>query len=174
MPWQQFNDSLGTAHNVWIQSMAQTCGPSCCMMVARIVNHQSMDSESSMRAIIDKVESSAWDSLGRVGGRISWDVEGSLPASLTQTLSALKINSAYTNKTSTIAVLCASKATKTKPSIMFVDWGDGTGHFVVCLGPLNGTTILFLDPAVGVQEVLTANLPTYQTGTLRSPAVTTI
>ena len=173
MGWQTFNDSLGTAHDVWIQSMTQTCGPSCCMMVARIVSHQKMDSESTIRAIVDKIESSAWDALGRVGGRISWNDEGSLPQSLTQTLSELKVKSAYTDRRSSINNICTVKSKKNKPSIMFVDWGDGTGHFVVCLGPLNGTTTLFLDPATGVQEVLNTNLPTYGAGTLTSPAITT-
>jgi hypothetical protein len=143
------------------------------MMVARIVNNQSMSSESMIRAIVDRVESSAWDALGRVSGRVSWNDEGSLPASLTQTLSELKIRNAYTDKKSSISNICTLKAKKNKPAIMFVDWGDGTGHFVVCLGALNATTTLFLDPADGVKEVVNTNLPAYGTGTLVSPAITT-
>ena len=73
MAWTTQNDSNGVSHNVWMQERGASCGPSCCMMVVRLILQRTLTSESSVLSLLDSTERHAWEQLGQVQGRSSWE-----------------------------------------------------------------------------------------------------
>lgn len=173
MAWTTQNDSNGVSHNVWMQERGASCGPSCCMMVVRLILQRTLTSESSVLSLLDSTERHAWEQLGQVQGRSSWESDGVFATSISQVLAKLKVSSAYTVKTGSVASLC-KRATLKRPAIMAIRWRGGGEHYTVCLGPQGMNNIVFLDPAYGVVETFATDLPKYPNGgTLILPSVTT-
>lgn len=172
MAWVQETDSQGGVHNIFRQEHNVSCGVCCCIMILRLVLGRKVDGEGPIIALVDQQERALWNMMGRTG-RDSWDSSAALVTSLTQVLSKLKVQQAYTVKTGSAAHVC-KQASPSRPALLTIRWSSGGEHATLCLGQKGLNNLVFLDPFYGVVELYATDLPKYpHGGTLGVPAITT-
>jgi hypothetical protein len=145
-------DSAGVGHIIWRQELNASCGPACCFMVVCMVNRMSMaGGETFMRNLAMKYGASIFDLLVNPGTNGS-----QLRAILTG--NGIKLDPRW--KVEGEHWSLALSASEEKPMILFVQWSDGGGHWVVCAGS-NQYGAIILDPIYGLSEVPLSTLPAY-------------
>ncbi|MGB3266028.1 MAG: hypothetical protein WBA89_18950 [Microcoleus sp.] len=163
MPWQSVTLDGGKMVNLYIQEFTQECGPSCVVMISRLLGFSTDIARA--RHLVGKEDRNkppgAWKD-----GLHDFSTDWSYMESLTQALVSVGIKGAKTFKDKTkteYQKFCESRDEKT-PAILRLQWYHGGGHFVVTIGKNTNKDknfIEILDPFYGYKKVDIGVFPDY-------------
>jgi len=164
--WERTKDVDGNWHQYILQEKGNSCGPACVTIVKTALYPQAKSQlrEPEVRGIIALHESSKTNegisalSPEAVGLHV-WKTVGSSRPPLIKTLRGkpFSVNSARAGAPqldSAGMITELRKCSSKRPGIIGVDWSNGSGHWVVCIGETKDKSRLkFLDPWTGVEYV---------------------
>ena len=175
MAWKSVKDMAGNTYNLYFQAFESECGPACVATIVRAVRNSLVDITQARQAV-EKADvlrhiTHAQDKHGVMQevwtAQLNWTQDYSNMDALTQALSSLQVNSAYTLKGlgTNLGARMKQRTSRARPGIVNVQWKNGGGHFVVVAGSVAGAygdKVIILDPHYGLQHVPMNMLPTYK------------
>lgn len=140
-------DTSGIPRFIWTQERDDTCGPACVYMIERETRLMCpAGGETRIRQITELLPQGYTDGAG---------VEDYSALALALTRIGIPAEARYIDD----FALFVQRARF--PFITRIQWADGGGHFVVCVGISAAGGLICLDPLFGLVESATAHLPAY-------------
>jgi hypothetical protein len=144
----------GTDYHIYQQHDLNNCGPSSIAILLKqalglnvaigLIQMACGQTEAADAYDPGRSADARWYDWGVGGATIGW----TLLHTLQRKWKALKANEDHDEMSDTIVANVSAQ----KPAICRVEWTNGDGHFIVCVGQV-GTDLVFLDPYFGLVTV---------------------